>query len=474
MNKYLSLIFLYNRASYKKLLFIAGAIPLGFLTVFMIKVGAPGEADPFMLIERAFGGVWTVLLFLAALVLCIWTVSTSLNGKKAVKGDISTTGYTIRRLCLSPMAAYITMFVYCLTIIVIFWGITVISLHFISKTSLLGTGVSDIDTKLALGILRTEIGHALIPIAHPLVVVFDIVVVLALACECARGCYLSWHNGTLSAGMALVIIPAFIVWTYSPKNSYMLITILIVFIYAALSFADVIFREKRPKGDPFKVNKHDGIVDMDGTEYDDDIFLEVNTSADLYDVSDPETILKRYGKAAEGREKKTFRRCDPFWLRRRYMPLGINMEKANAFFGICIFIGIAGHFVFYGKYMLRLNEITGSIKGVTIDPTMMMTPFWELQEHAYYGYILAVLMAMLLQAYWNYQYYNKLTKSVYVMKRLPDRREYRRTIWIGPVVQAFMIVVIMVFLMLIDICLYVFLTPDIALPYDYLLQIILH
>lgn len=475
MNKYLSLIFLYNRASWRKLLLLAGALPAGFLAIFLIQIGLPGAADPFLLVERAFGGLWAVLLFIAVLYMAMLIVVRSLHGKKAVKGDCSTTGYTIRRLCLSPIASYLTMFFYCLAVVLIFWGLAIASLLIIGKLGLSAAGTtdltvaSDVDTKLALGMLRTEIGHALIPVAHPVVVFFNVVVVLALAGEGARGCYLSWHNGTPSAGVALVIIPAFVVWTYFPTNSYMLVTILVVFLYAALSFADVIFREKRPKGDPFKVNKHDGIVDMDGTEYDDDVFLEVNTSAAAYDASDAAAILERYAKSAAGDRKNRLRRCSPFWLRRRYMPLGLNMEKANFFFGACIFIGIGAHFVFHGKYMLKLNEITTGIKGVTIDPALQMTPFWELQQHAYYGYILAILMTLLLQTYWNYQYYNKTTKSVYVMKRLPDRREYRRTIWIGPAVQALMIALIMVLQTLADLFLYAFMTPDLALPAGFLL-----
>lgn len=472
MNKYLSIVFLYNRASYKKLLLIAGGIPLCLLAIFLLKIGNPHEADPFMLMERAFGGVWAVLLFIAALVLGLASVSTSLSGKKAVKGECSTTGFTIRRLCMSPVVSYLIMFVYYLIILVVFWGIAIASLYIIGRAGLAASGAEDVSAKLALGLLRTEIGHVLIPAANPLVIIFDIVVVLALAAECARGCYLGWHNGTLSAGVALIIIPAFVIWTYFPKNSYMIVTILIVFLYAALSFADMIFREKRPKGDPFKVNKHDGIVDMDGTEYDDEVFLEVNTSADVYDASDGTLILERYGKAAEGGRKRRLHKANPFWLRRRYMPLGSNMEKINAFFGVCIFTGIAAHFVFYGKYMMKMNEITGSIKGVTIDNAVRMTPFWELQEHAYYGYILAVLMALFFQAYSNYRYYNKTTKSVYVMKRLPACKEYRRTIWIGPLIQALIIAAVMFIQTLADLCLYIFITPDIALPADYLSQII--
>ena len=473
MNKYLSLVFLYNRAGYKKILLIVGAIPLCFLAIFLLRVGNPYEASSYMLMERAFGGVWAVLPLIAVTLAGLMTVANSLNGRKASKATCSTTGYTMRRLCVSPISAYLTIFLYYLAVLIIFWGVAIASLYVIGKTGLTMAGATGIDTKLALGILRTEIGHALIPIAHPTVIAFNIVALLALAGECARSCYLRWHNGTPSAGVALVIVPMFLVWSYSPENSYILVAILLVLLYAGLSFMDVISREKRPKGDPFKVNRHEGIVDLDSMEYDDSVHLEVNRSVDAYDPSSPETsLLQRYGRVAENKERKGLKKFDPGRLRRRFMPLGINLERANFFFGICIFIGVAEHLFFYGKYLIHLDEIKSSITGITIDASVKMPYFWDLQEHTYYGYIVGILMVLFLQAYWNYEYYNKKTKSVYVMKRLPNRKEYPRTIWVAPVIQAFAIAMIMVVLTVIDLCLYAFATPDIALHSDYLSHIL--
>lgn len=85
---------------------------------------------------------------------------------------------------------------------------------------------------------------------------------------------------------------------------------------------------------------------------------------------------------------------------------------------------------------------------------------------------MAVLLTLFLQAYWNYEYYNKKTKSVYVMKRLPDRKEYMKTIWIAPVMQACCIVAVMMANTMIDFCIYAFITPDIALPVDYMSHIL--
>ena len=438
MKKYLSLIFLYNRGSYKKLLLSAGTIPVCFGAILLLRTGNPFEADAYMLMERAFGGIWSVLLFIAVILIGLLSAVNSLNGKKAAKGTLSTTGYTVRRLCISPVSAYITLFFYYLALIIIFWGVAVASLFIIGKAGLVMAGAVGIDTKLALGLLRTEIGHALIPIAHPAVIVFNIAAALALAGECARSCYLSWHNGTPSAGVALVIIPMILVWIYNPDNSYILLAILIVFIYAGLSLGDVIFREKRPKGDPFKVNSHDGIVDLDSTEFDDTVHFK--------------------GKSLR--------------LRRRFLPLGINLEKTDFLWGACIFLGIAEHLLFFGRFLLKMRAIESSIKGITIDSGTQMPYFWELQEHTYYGYIIGILLVLIVQTYWNYVYYNKETKSVYVMKRLPDRKEYSRTIWATPVIEAVFIAVIMVVHTMLDLCLYAFVTPDIALYPDYLSHIL--
>ena len=78
-----------------------------------------------MLMERAFGGAWAVLLFIAVNVAGLIAVANSLNGRKALKTSCATTGYTMRRLCLSPISAYLTVFVYYLAIITIFWGVAI-------------------------------------------------------------------------------------------------------------------------------------------------------------------------------------------------------------------------------------------------------------------------------------------------------------------------------------------------------------
>ena len=82
MNKNLSLIFLYNKAAYKRLILVFMAIPILFASLFLIKTGGISHMDSFMLMERGFGGIWAVLALILANVIASVTVANSLNDKK--------------------------------------------------------------------------------------------------------------------------------------------------------------------------------------------------------------------------------------------------------------------------------------------------------------------------------------------------------------------------------------------------------
>ncbi len=472
MSKYLSIIYIYNRASFQRLILILTAIPLSLACLFLCRAGTPAKGFDFMLLERGFGGMWGVLILIGAMLCVVLTVTNSLNGRKDQKATHATPGYTLRRMHASPIACYLTLFSYYLGIVLIVLAVALVSVYLIGKVWLLAAGATEIDTKLALGLLRTEIGHAILPLAHPSVLIFNIAAVAALAGECAKSSYLTWHNGAPSAGAALILIAAFYIWACNPENTFILMTTLFVILYAGLSLMDVFYREKRPKGDPFKVNKYVGIMDMNSTDFDDELYLEVNSPVEEYSSKEGTDAISRYGRAETQGKRKWLKAVNPFWLRRRFMPLGSNLEKANTFFGVWVFLGFAEHLLlFYGRYQTQLKEIESHIKGVTIDSGLKMPYFWELQDYTYVGYLLGIIMVFFIQAYWNYAYYNKETNSVFVMKRLPNRKEYPRTIWVAPLMQSILIFAMMILHTAVDFCLYAA-APDIALPEDYLLHIL--
>ncbi|MGF6376580.1 hypothetical protein M2140_001657 [Clostridiales Family XIII bacterium PM5-7] len=464
LNQYLSLFFLYHRASHKKVLLLLGAIPLSFVIIFLWNIGDPRDASAYMLMERAFGGIWPVLSFILVNFLSLGVVSNALNGRKAMQATASTTGYTMRRLHLSPTASYLTVVVYYLAITIIIWGVAMASIYIFGKMGLSLAGATARDTKFALGLLRTEIGQALIPYANPKGMVFNLIIIWALAGECGKSCYLSWHNGRASFGGVLIAVSMILVWLNILKDVYLFMGMVILTGYTAISFWDIISRERHPKGDPFKANQYAGIMDLDSFEFDESSYTpEVNRP-----YQPQQSVSQQYGRGMESVAVGKRRRFNLFTLRRRFMPLGINLERANALFGTCIAVGIGEHLIFLFRYIMHFNDISNSIKGVTIAAGVKMPYFWELQAHSYYGYFFGILLVIILQTYWNYQYYNKKTKSVFVMKRLPDQKEYWRTIWVAPVIQAGIIIAVMMVHVAVDLMVYVLATPEIALYADYL------
>lgn len=473
MSKYMSLIFLYEKTGKKKMLIAYLFVPICFLAAFLARVGPPAEAAPIMLVERGFMGIWDVAVFVAAILIMYYFLVSGLNGKKALKASHSTTGYTIRRLGISPTASYLTILVYFLVIILTLWAIGILSIFLIGKGALAMCGAKGIYTKIAMGFLRTEIGAALVPFGNPLIAAFNVAAVTGLAAECAKSCYLGWHNGSPSAGVLLIAAAMFITWSFGLSAGYLIIIIIIIGAYAAFSVLDVVFREKRPKGDPFRVNKYSGIIDTDSVDFEEDVFLQTNTGAEAYDIREKDkSILDKYGGIDGNEKKKVFRGINIWSQRQRYMPIGSNMEKANYLFGFCICIGIGEHLLFLTRFGMHMREIMIHIKGEMLDSEYLMPYFRELQSHTLYGYLAAVLLVVSVQAYWNYAYYNKETNSVYVMKRLRDRKEYPRTIWVSPVIEAIIIILIMMVSLVSDLVIYALVTPDAALHADWMSHIL--
>ena len=77
----------------------------------------------------------------------------------------------------------------------------------------------------------------------------------------------------------------------------------------------------------------------------------VKSSADKFDCgTDP--------KERESKVKK--KKFDIGHIRRRLLPLGINLERANSLLGGCICLGVAEHMLFFFTYKSNFDRITES------------------------------------------------------------------------------------------------------------------
>ena len=124
----------------------AFSIPIGLSAVFLIKTGNVNSANSYMLMEHSFGGVSAVVLFLAAVLISLMAVANSFTGRKSMKLTNAITGYTFRRLRISPTSAYLAVFAYCVAVILLLWGIAIASLSVIGKVSLMMADPTSVDT----------------------------------------------------------------------------------------------------------------------------------------------------------------------------------------------------------------------------------------------------------------------------------------------------------------------------------------
>lgn len=105
----------------------------------------------------------------------------------------------------------------------------------------------------------------------------------------------------------------------------------------------------------------------------------------------------------------------------RLVPLGVNArQERNLLLGLLLLSTGWSLCRFLGSYFYRLRRMTAYPY-----PHMRMTPFGELLQGSGFGFLLtAVCMLTLAVGHWAHHYQG--SRSVYLMRRLPDRWDLPR------------------------------------------------
>ena len=121
----------------------------------------------------------------------------------------------------------------------------------------------------------------------------------------------------------------------------------------------------------------------------------------------------------------------------KHFPPGMNMEKEKLFFSL----GMCGAFfyswTFVWRYIQARTELLAFTKlnshpVTTWEPVGTMEAFPILLGNALVGFSLLAL-SMLGFVIWHYIYFWQGSKSIYLMKRLPNRMEIHKMAWSYPV-----------------------------------------
>ena len=147
----------------------------------------------------------------------------------------------------------------------------------------------------------------------------------------------------------------------------------------------------------------------------------------------------------------------------KYLPPGLDYEREKLFLligmGLSLFYSMFYFDIYWDSYQSLFEFRENKIR-----PGAKIDPFWELVDRYPTGYlIVAVSMLALVAA--HYAHYRQGSKSIYLVRRLPDRGFLHRTCWTIPLLWMGICLLAMAVTVLVYFAVYVGFTPRACLPW---------
>ena len=150
----------------------------------------------------------------------------------------------------------------------------------------------------------------------------------------------------------------------------------------------------------------------------------------------------------------------------KYDPPGMDTGKEQGFFitgmVLSLFYSIPYLDAYWDEYQSCFDRV-GDTR--VVDPRITIEPFFEILDKYLMGYfILAACMFVAVAI--RYAYYRQGSKSIYLMRRLPDERFLHYTCWLQPMVRAGLSLLAALVSLAVFYGIYVFVTPAACLPWN--------
>ncbi len=153
------------------------------------------------------------------------------------------------------------------------------------------------------------------------------------------------------------------------------------------------------------------------------------------------------------------------WVK-NLLPIVFDWRKECWFFGLCNLIGIVGSFGWVIRYvnaLQRVHKYNYATGEYYFDGSIPY--FHELTSGMFYGFF-AVAAVLLLRLLLHYTYHYQGSKSIYLMRRLPDKGLMHRKAITLPIAEAVLTLLIALLIFTIYVLIYRYATPSEALPLD--------
>ena len=147
----------------------------------------------------------------------------------------------------------------------------------------------------------------------------------------------------------------------------------------------------------------------------------------------------------------------------KYAPPGYDYQFDKTFY----FVGLGVATAFSFSYLIRFGEAKGELYTYHLGekeliPGAIMPDFIDIFRGSLWGY-LVLAFAMLLLIAFRYASYYQNSKSIYLMKRLPDKFEMHRRCIVVPVITAISCMLVAFLVLLLYLGHYMLFTPDACL-----------
>ena len=145
---------------------------------------------------------------------------------------------------------------------------------------------------------------------------------------------------------------------------------------------------------------------------------------------------------------------------KKIIPVGIKAETEIWIFFSALAVGICRALLFFQAYFREYNRLFNIEYGkrVLIKGRMMLD-FYEILEGTFNGFVIAIFGFICLIIF-HYGYHYKDSKSIYTMKRLPNKYELHIRCFTFPVIGIITSIVISAILLVLFYLYYITKTPD--------------
>lgn len=161
---------------------------------------------------------------------------------------------------------------------------------------------------------------------------------------------------------------------------------------------------------------------------------------------------------------------DTLWRKaKRLVPPGFPLERERAvYIAGLVLAGLQMLIVFFMKWKVAYGNLYEWVDGEKVFHDWAMMPgFLYLMDDTEGGFLLLAVLVF-LAVFWHYSYYYQESKSIYVMKRLPNRMEIHKRAWVLPLMAELGLLLSMVVMSLFCLFLYFALSPENYIPEEWL------